>query len=92
MGKLTFCKYVNIRKLNIFKNSEILSNGNNIRSSINYSFRVRFSAFNLLNRNGDGVCMFLKGNLNLKIRDDLLNNDLELLFIQISNQIQSRFW
>ena len=29
--------------------------------------------------------MYVKSNLNFKIRDDLVNNDLESLFIQISN-------
>ena len=39
----------------------------------------------LHSRNGGGVCMYVKSKLNFKIREDLVNNDLELLFIQISN-------
>ena len=36
-------------------------------------------------RNGGGVCLYVKSNLNFKIRDDLANKDLELIFVQISN-------
>ena len=39
----------------------------------------------LHSRNGGGVCMYVESKLNFKIREDLVNNDLELLFIQISN-------
>ena len=36
-------------------------------------------------RNGGGVCLYVKSNLNFKIRDDLANKDPELTFVQISN-------
>ena len=36
-------------------------------------------------RNGGGVCLYVKSNLNFKIRDDLANKDLKLIFVQISN-------
>ncbi len=31
------------------------------------------------------MCLYVKSNLNFKIRDDLANKDLELIFVQISN-------
>ena len=30
-------------------------------------------------RNGDGVCIYLRTNLNYRIRDDLINVELECL-------------
>lgn len=35
-------------------------------------------------RNGGGVCIYLRTNLNYRIRDDLDDDDLECLFVEIS--------
>jgi exonuclease III len=32
-------------------------------------------------RSGGGVCMYIRSNLNFRIREDLANNDLEILII-----------
>ena len=36
-------------------------------------------------RRGGGVCFYIRSNLNFAVRKDLLNKDLELLIIEISN-------
>ena len=36
-------------------------------------------------RNGGGVCMYIRSNLNFRVREDLAHNDLEILIIEISN-------
>ena len=36
-------------------------------------------------RNGGGVCMYIRSNLNFRIREDLAYNDIEILIIEISN-------
>jgi hypothetical protein len=41
-------------------------------------------------RNGGGVCLYVKSNLNFKIRDDLANKYIDLIFVQISNDPRSR--
>jgi hypothetical protein len=46
-------------------------------------------------RNGGRVCLYVKSNLNFKIRDDLANKDLELIFVQIFPTLVQglvRFW
>jgi hypothetical protein len=42
-------------------------------------------------RNGGGVCLYVKSNLNFKFIDDLANKDLELIFVQISNPCSRPF-
>ena len=37
-------------------------------------------------RNGGGVCICLRTNINYPIRDDLNNYELECVFVQISKQ------
>ena len=34
-------------------------------------------------RNGGGVCIYLRTNLNYRIRDDLSNDELECLFVEM---------
>ncbi len=46
---------------------------------------IKFSSSVHHGRNGGGVCLYVKSNLNFKIRDDLANKDLELIFVQIYN-------
>ena len=36
-------------------------------------------------RSGGGVCIYLRSNLNFRIREDLLNDNLECLVIEITN-------
>ena len=42
-------------------------------------------------RKGDGVCIYLRTNLNYRIRDDLINDDLECLIVEISKPRSSVF-
>ena len=37
-------------------------------------------------RKGGGVCIYLRTNLNYRIRDDLNNDDLECLIVEISKR------
>ena len=73
-------------------NIDVLAiNETNLDSSITND-NIQISGFDVVrrdrqlhDRNGDGVCMYVKSKLNFEIREDLVSNDLELLFIQISN-------
>ena len=42
-------------------------------------------------RKGGGVCIYLRTNLNYRIRDDLINDDLECLIVEISKPRSSVF-
>ena len=42
-------------------------------------------------RKGGGVCIYLRTNLNYRIRDDLNNDDLECLIVEISKPRSSAF-
>ena len=42
-------------------------------------------------RKGGGVCIYLRANLNYRIRDDLINDDLECLIVEISKPRSSAF-
>ena len=42
-------------------------------------------------RKGGGVCIYLRTNLNYRIRDDLINDDLECLIVEISKPRSSAF-
>ena len=42
-------------------------------------------------RNGGGVCIYLRTNLNYRIRDDLNNDELECLFVEISKPRSTPF-
>ena len=42
-------------------------------------------------RKGGGVCTYLRTNLNYRIRDDLINDDLECLIVEISKPRSSVF-
>ena len=39
---------------------------------------------NVNGRNGGGVCIYIRSNLNFRIRKDLANKDLEFLLVEIS--------
>lgn len=36
-------------------------------------------------RNGGGVCIYLRSNLNFRTREDLISDDLEMLIVEIAN-------
>ena len=36
-------------------------------------------------RSGGGVCIYLRSSLNFRIREDLLNDNLECIVVEISN-------
>jgi len=42
-------------------------------------------------RKGGSVCIYLRTNLNYRIRDDLINDDLECLIVEISKPRSSVF-
>ena len=42
-------------------------------------------------RKGGGVCIYLRTNLNYRIRDDLINDDLECLIVEINKPRSSVF-
>ena len=42
-------------------------------------------------KKGGGVCIYLRTNLNYRIRDDLVNDDLECLIVEISKPRSSVF-
>ena len=42
-------------------------------------------------RKGGGVCIYLRTNLDYRIRDDLNNDDLECLIVEISKPRSSAF-
>ena len=42
-------------------------------------------------RKGGGVCIYLRTNLNYRIRDDLNNDELECLFVEISKPWSTLF-
>ena len=42
-------------------------------------------------RKGGGVCIYLRTNLNYRIRDDLINDDLECCIVEISKPRSSVF-
>ena len=42
-------------------------------------------------RNGGGVCIYVRTNLNYRIRNDLDNDLLECLFVEISNPRSTPF-
>ena len=42
-------------------------------------------------RNGGGVCIYLRTNLNFRIRNDLKNDELECLFVEISKPRSTPF-
>ena len=42
-------------------------------------------------RKGDGVCTYLRTNLNYRIRDDLNDDDLQCLIVEISKPQSSAF-
>ena len=42
-------------------------------------------------RNGGGVCIYLRTNLNYRIRNDLINDHLECLFVEVSKPRSTPF-
>ena len=43
------------------------------------------------NRNGGGVCFYIKTSINYSVRTDLNINNLEICVLKSGNQIQNRF-
>ena len=78
--------YINISKLDILAVNEtkLDSSISNCELDITGYDIVRLDR-ELNGRRGGGVCFYIRSNLNFAVRKDLLNKDLELLIIEISN-------
>jgi len=50
-----------------------------------------FVVWNDRNRNGGGVCAYVRSSINIQRRTDLESISLELLALEVKNQIQNHF-